>query len=265
MNWHHYPPSRPRSADGIRAQSRSGAFADSWWARRWIAHLEATGIGARLGRGRNYARRGQVLSLSIEEGEVTARVQGSRSRPYRVSITIDTLSAGQQKTLREAITSQALYSAELLAGHMPEDIEDLFAAVGLSLFPQHMETDCSCPDWSNPCKHIAAVFYLVGEELDRDPFLLLKMRGVDLADLPDGPPAPEAAAEPLPPSPDEFWRGGEVPRYEPEAPTTSSTPAVLPRLLGKFPLWRGRTPLLKALDPAYRKARKLGGEMASPG
>lgn len=261
--WHE--PSRPRSADGIRAQSRSGSFADSWWARRWIGHLESILRGPRIGRGRNYARRGQVLSLTMKEGRITAQVQGSRARPYRVNIEVDTLSAKQQGILGDALASQALYAAELLAGEMPADIEDVFDAVGLSLFPDRIGTQCSCPDSSNPCKHIAAVFYLTGEELDRDPFLLLKMRGIDPVGLLDGPSVSSVPPEPLPSSPGEFWRGGKVPRYPPEPEGSSSKPAVLPRLLGKFPLWRGKTTLLKALDPAYRQTRRQGGRILSGG
>ena len=90
--WHefgYYPPSRPREAKGgIKAQSKRGAFASSWWGQRWIATLESFPIGARLGRGRSYARKGQVISLEIDKGRVTAEVQGSRTRPYAVSITM---------------------------------------------------------------------------------------------------------------------------------------------------------------------------------
>src|SRR5262249_29560519 len=171
-----FPRSRPRAAKGgIKSQSKRGAFGQSWWAKRWIAVLESFDIGARLGRGRSYARGGQVLSIDVAKGEVTARVQGSRPKPYDVTIEVKTLTAGEWDRLVLALSGQALFVAKLLAGEMPQDIEQVFTEAGLSLFPQKSRdllTDCSCPDWSNPCKHVAAVYYLLGEEFDRDPFLL---------------------------------------------------------------------------------------------
>ncbi len=258
MSWQYYPPSRPRRVEGgIRAQSRRGAFADGWWARRWIREVEDSGIGARLGRGKNYARRGQVVDLEIAGGCITAGVQGSRPAPYEVRITVDTLSPSQSETLRRALSSTALYTAGLLAGSIPEDIEDLFAACGLSLFPAEITTNCSCPDWSNPCKHIAAVFYLVGEELDRDPGLLLQLRGMDPTELVDhADPTGDHSPEPLPLDPGEFWGRPVEGRKRDEPLAEHDTPGILLRALGKFPLWRGERTLLQALDPIYARTRR---------
>src|SRR5438128_9744848 len=102
-----------------------------------------------------------------------------------------------------------MYAAKLTSGEMPNDIETVFRSASLSLFPEKrkdLKTDCSCPDWSNPCKHVAAVYYLLGEEFDRDPFLIFKMRGLARDELVGllGKPAAKAAApecgpaEPLP-------------------------------------------------------------------
>ena len=188
--WYHYPyfeRSIPRATKGgIKAQSKRGTFGESWWARRWITVLESFDIGARLGRGRSYARRGQVLSIEIDKGKVTARVQGSRPKPYDVKLEIKTLQAADWKKLAKTLSREAIFSAKLLAGEMPQDIEKAFKEVGLSLFPEKLKdlkTACSCPDWSNPCKHIAAVYYLLGEEFDRDPFLIFKLRGMNREDL----------------------------------------------------------------------------------
>src|SRR5919199_6786403 len=182
-----YPRSRPRAAKGgIKAQSRSGSFGKSWWAQRWVSVLESFDLGARLGRGRTYARQGQVLSIDVAEGEVRAKVQGSRLKPYDVTIQVKTLSEDQWGQVIEALSGQALFAAKLLAGEMPQDIEQVFRAAKLSLFPEKkgdLSTDCSCPDWSNPCKHVAAVYYLLGEEFDRDPFLLFRMRGLSREEL----------------------------------------------------------------------------------
>src|SRR5947209_1370390 len=161
-DWY-FPPSRPRQAKGgIKAQSKRGSFGESWWAKRWIAVLESFDIGARLGRGRSYARNGQVLAVDIGKGMVKAKVQGSRPTPYAVTIKVKSLSAADWKKLAKALAGQALFAAKLLAGEMPQDIEQAFAKIGLSLFPEKLgdlATECSCPDWSNPCKHIAAVYY----------------------------------------------------------------------------------------------------------
>ena len=176
-----YEPSRPLPAkDGIRAKNVRGAFGQSWWARRWIAVLETFGWGNRLTRGRTYARGGQVLTIDLEAGRVRARVQGSRPTPYRVTIEIPPLKAAQWERAIDAMAQQAIFAARLLAGEMPENIEEAFVAAGVPLFPQterDIATDCSCPDYANPCKHIAAVYYLLGERFDEDPFLIFELRG----------------------------------------------------------------------------------------
>ncbi len=251
-----FPPSRPLDVEGgIRAQSRTGAFADGWWAQRWIQVVESSNIGARLGRGKNYARRGQVMDLHLDSGSVTASVQGSRAEPYYVTISLDTLSDSQREILAGAISSIALYRAQLLAGHLPEDTEELFAACGISLFPAHIATSCSCPDWSNPCKHIAAVFYLVGEELDRDPLLLFRLRGIEPQDvLTDTDESDDSSpTQPLPTDQAAFWEGGAFPDIRTSPPHVTDEPELL-RALGKFPLWRGRVSPLEALTPAYQRA-----------
>lgn len=257
----YFPPSRPREAKGgIRAQSKRGEFGQSWWAKRWIAVLEGFNIGARLQRGRSYARSGQVLSLEIGKGEITAKVQGSRPAPYSIRIGVRTLPRTIWTKLAEAASSQAVYASKLLAGQMPDDMEDLFAANSVSLFPTRhndLQTHCSCPDASNPCKHIAAVYYLLGEEFDRDPFLIFRMRGTSREEFMallgeagvaalDSPPP-----EPLPLMPSEFWKSKPIPEgLAGDVPQTSSG-AALPRRLGKFPFWRGTQDLLAFLDQVY--------------
>src|SRR5947207_8624183 len=224
--WQDRPPSTgPREArGGIKAQSRRGAFGRSWWARRWLDVLEKLELGGRLGRGRSYARKGQVLDIAIEEGRVGASVQGSREEPYAVTIRVQPLASGDWRRVGGALAREARFAAKLLASEMPEDVEDAFTAAGLSLFPssrRELETSCSCPDWSNPCKHIAAVYYLLGEEFDRDPFLVFRLRGLSREGVvallgsasPESPP-PAAPVEPLPVDPREFWSGGALPDPE---------------------------------------------------
>jgi uncharacterized Zn finger protein len=175
------PPSRPRRVEGgIKARSKRGAIGEQWWSQRFIAVLESWGMSGRLARGRSYARAGQVLDFSLAHGKVTARVQGSRVRPYQVRIGVLPLTTAQWRTVQESLASQALFRAKLLAGEMPREIEEIFADCGTPLFPHSpadLDMRCSCPDWEVPCKHLAAVCYVLAEEFDRDPFAMLAWRG----------------------------------------------------------------------------------------
>ncbi len=181
------PPSKPREVkDGLKARSVRGAIGTSWWSQRFLQVLERIGMGNRLQRGRTYARKGQVISLAVEPGAVTAQVQGSRKKPYRVRIGLQTYGKSQWAELERDLAANAWYLAKLLAGEMPEDVEEIFTAAGLSLFPadaQDLSLDCTCPDWEVPCKHLAAVFYLLAESFDEDPFAILAWRGREREDL----------------------------------------------------------------------------------
>lgn len=176
-----YPPSRPIGTDdGIKAKSQRGSFGATWWSLRWIRVLESFGWGNRLQRGRNYARQGQVLNIDLQVGRVKAKVQGSRPTPYKVTLDVPPLTDAQWERAADAMAQQAIFAAKLLAGEMPQDIEEAFQAAGVPLFPQtarDIQTECSCPDFANPCKHIAAVYYLLGERFDEDPFLIFHLRG----------------------------------------------------------------------------------------
>ena len=269
-----YPKSQPIAAEGgVKAQSTSGNFGKSWWANRWIKVLESFDIGTRLSRGRSYARKGQVLSITIENGRVSAKVQGSRPKPYEISIQVKTLSEAEWTRVIDALRQQVIFVAKLLAGEMPQDIEPLFQQVELSLFPTmlgDLSTKCSCPDWSNPCKHIAAAYYLLGEEFDRDPFLLFTLRGMNrdslLAKLGatqvtvvSKPSKPVRPPEPLSNQVSTFWNHNQENTQDSakivEIPQTA---AALPSRLGTFPFWRGETPFLTSLAAIYQAASPRG-------
>ena len=165
---------------GIKARSKRGAIGEQWWSRRFIAVLESFGMTGRLQRGRNYARRGQVIEFSLAEGKVAARVQGSRPDPYRVTLAVRPLTAAQWQKVQSRLAAQALFRARLLAGEMPAEIEQVFADAGTPLFPESsrdLTMDCNCPDWGFPCKHVAAVCYVLAEAFDDDPFAMLAWRG----------------------------------------------------------------------------------------
>jgi uncharacterized Zn finger protein len=225
MSYEWYPrESRPIATDqGLRARSRRGDFAKSWWAARWIGALERIMDAGRLRRGRRYARQGQVLSIEERTGGVVAMVQGSRSKPYRVEVELEPLDDARWDRVVEALSGRALFSARLLASEMPRDIEAAFRAAEVSLFPDRrdeLRTNCTCPDWAEVCKHTAAVHYILGERFDEDPFLLFRLRGRTEEQLTRallarrGEESGEEAAEPEPEAPpleeelDRFWEAG---------------------------------------------------------
>jgi len=171
-------PKQPPPKHGIKVQ-RIGA---TWWGQRWIEALEhlSREYLSRLGRGRVYARDGRVHDLSIAPGLVKALVTGSEIEPYAVRLRIAVLPPASWQKAIEAMSKQAVFAAELLSGRMPKNIDEAFRAAGHSLFlvkQREIEADCTCDDWNNPCKHVAAVHYVLGEAFDKDPFLLFELRG----------------------------------------------------------------------------------------
>jgi len=169
-----------RIETGIQTRSQRGEFAKNWWARRWLEALERLMQGVRLTRGQHYARIGQIVSMEEIKGGMAARVQGSRPKPYRVTIQLTPFNSKQWEKVFDILSDKAIYVAQLLAGDMPQDIEEVFNQAGVSLFPSRtsdLQTKCTCPDKVTPCKHVAATHYILGDRFDEDPFLLFRMRG----------------------------------------------------------------------------------------
>jgi uncharacterized Zn finger protein len=179
--WNRFTSGPPLPTEGGLATSKQrGAMADTWWSQRFVAVLESYGLGGRMGRGRRYARIGQVLSLDVRPGLLVAQVQGSRRTPYMVTITMRRPTAKQWNAIDAAMCERVGFVATLLSGEVPADLEAVFSAAGTPLLPAtwaHLTTRCSCPDPANPCKHIAAVLYVFADQLDADPWLLLAWRG----------------------------------------------------------------------------------------
>jgi uncharacterized Zn finger protein len=151
-----------------------------WWVQRWNDLLNSYRFKKRLERARNYAREGNVLSIEFKGPQVLAKVQGTAPEPYELSLSIDPFTEEDWNFVVETMASEAIYSAELLAGEMPENIEKVFTSNGLSLFPftlSDIHSRCSCPDPQNPCKHIGAVYYQLGDRFSEDPFVLFQLRG----------------------------------------------------------------------------------------
>jgi uncharacterized Zn finger protein len=262
-----FPRSRPRkTAGGIKARSVRGPIGEQWWSRRFIDVLESFGLQTRLTRGRAYARSGQVLSLDIGTGHVTALVQGSRVKPYAVKLTVDPLTTRQWKRVEEALAARAVFRAKLLAGEMPAEIEEVFADCGTPLFPKSardLTMTCTCPDWEVPCKHLAAVCYVLAEAFDADPFGMLAWRGKGRTDLltalrrmggaeAGSRPVIDVADAPLSPNPATFWSSALSPaRLRALPPAPAAPPDLLLRSVEPPFITAGGMDLVTLLRPAY--------------
>jgi uncharacterized Zn finger protein len=257
--WRDAEPSRPRKVEGgIQIHSTRGQVARTWWSQRFLSVLESLGVGGRLSRGRSYARAGQIVSLDVDVGGATARVQGSRPQPYQVRVGVPAFGKAEWSAVAQALADDASYAAALLNGEMPRDIERVFEAVGLSLFPatqRDLAMDCSCPDYAVPCKHLAAVCYVLAERFDADPFQILALRGRHRdALLEELRSRRSAAAQPaygedLAEVMDRFWVAGGLPEQlaGPRTPPDALLAQVPP-----FPIEVRGEQVAELLRPAYR-------------
>jgi len=272
-DWTRFRPAAKRIPveDGLELRSRRGAIGESWWSRRFLSAIESILTGGRLTRGRTYARQGQVIDLGIGSGLVVAQVQGSRRTPYGVQISMPAASDVRW--------------ARLLAGELPHEIEEVFAQAGVALFPErgsHLTTSCTCPDWATPCKHAAAVCYLMAEAFDDDPFLLLAFRGREREALLDelrdrrgvavdeggtggggaggggaggaaSPSVPPARVAPLADSLATFWSGGAGLAEVHSRPRATEAPGSVLRLLPRGVLVVRGKEVADLLEPAYAR------------
>jgi uncharacterized Zn finger protein len=269
---------RPLPAGGgLALKTPDTEIGRNWWSRRFLEMLESFGLGSRLERGREYARTGQVLELDVEPGIALAKVQGSRFSPYRVRIRPRTFSEHQWRRAEKAIAARALTLARLLAGEMPTDIEEVLAGAKLALLPSsydELRVSCTCPDEANPCKHTAAVYYMLADRFDADPFALFTIRGRTKEELLDGlrarraktigrSPVPAVAGAiesggpeappPLPEVLDSFWRAGSELGQLQVSPLASEAPDALLRRLGPLTPSEGASDLSELLAPAYAR------------
>ncbi|MBD2087781.1 SWIM zinc finger family protein [Trichocoleus sp. ST-U3] len=151
-----------------------------WWVQEWIDLLEKSRFKKRLERARNYAMQGNVLGIEFKGPKVLAKVQGTAPEPYQVSLSLDPFTDEQWDYVIETMSQRAIFSAQLLAGEMPPNIQEVFTANGLSIFPftlSDIHARCSCPDKEIPCKHIGAVYYQLGDRFSEDPFVIFQLRG----------------------------------------------------------------------------------------
>lgn len=272
-------------------------FSRSWWGQRFIAALEKFTDSGRLSRGRSYASGGKVKSFEIKDGIVTAKVRGSvnpyfgvyKEPLYTTTIEFQPISAAKWAEAIALISSKASLISRLLLNEIPDTIEESFAPLGLHLLPhsrKDFQSECSCPDYSNPCKHIAGVHYLVAAELDRDPFLLFELRGLsrenllkELGKSPLGqalsaelqaqkrPPVsvtsyytrPETQARNEPPGLRDFWHGAKrLPQAIAPLPE-GLVPAIPVKKQGDFPpFWERDNSFIEVMETLYEQVRNKG-------
>jgi uncharacterized Zn finger protein len=274
-------------------------FSRTWWGQRFIAALEEFTDGGRLGRGRSYATNGRILKYTIADGKVTATVRGSinpyygvyKEPRYTTTIFITPIRPIEWTKVIDRIAMNAGFVAKLLMNEMPDTIEDAFRPLDLFLLP-HGERDfvttCSCPDYANPCKHIAGVYYVLAAELDRDPFLMFELRGLsreklreELARSPLGqilssemtpqevPITPATSYYPRPEreppgasvSLREFWAGAHrLPAPSDLAPP--SVPALLIKKQGDYPaFWKKDLSFIAVMEDLYERVRTKNSQM----
>ena len=269
-------------------------FSRTWWGKRFIAALEAFTDPARLGRGRSYASGGKIKEYRIIQGKITAKVRGSvnpyfgvyKEPLYNTTIEIKPISASDWSKAIAHISSKASFVSKLLMNEVPDKIEEAFAELNLHLLPNSRKdftTKCSCPDYSNPCKHIAGVYYLVASELDSNPFLLFELRGLEreklLQELAKSPlgqvlssamdtqeiplesaasyyTQPEKVLVPESVSLKEFWLGTKRLPQTIEAASPASIPAILIKKAGDFPpFWKKDNSFIEVMEELYQRVR----------
>jgi uncharacterized Zn finger protein len=270
-------------------------FSRTWWGQRFIEALEKFTDSGRLGRGRAYARNGKIKEHQIKDGKVSAKVRGSvnpyfgvtKEPTYTTSIEIKTISEADWSKIVARLGTKASIISKLLLGEVPDNIESIFAEMNLHLLPhnrQDFQTKCSCPDSSNPCKHIAGVYYLVATQLDQDPFLLFELRGIsrsklqeELAKSPLGKALsaslaagelpissqdsyytkPRKVTVALPQTPKDFWQGKKRLPQNIEVAAMTTIPAVVVKKGGDFPaFWTQDNSFLEVMEELYDRVRK---------
>ena len=174
--------SNEKNNEPVFVEASSRKICKSWWGDTWCKNLERyADYDSRIGRGRSYVRSGAVIDLKIKGGRINAKVQGSRSKPYKVKVHIDELDEKQRLKIEKQASGKLRDLESLINGDFPEDLKELFFQKG-GLFPspEEIHFDCTCPDWADMCKHVAAVLYGVGVRLDSNPLYFFQMRGIDI-------------------------------------------------------------------------------------
>lgn len=266
--------SKPKSKElqsGIRSQVLRSQTTRKWWAKRWMECIEFQHLGARLGRGRSYAMAGQVMSIDIEPGKVTATVgEEAVGREYKCEIDFPVVDAATKKRILGKLLSRPTQLSQLLMHDFAPETEALFGAEGCQLLPASADSicgHCTCHDRVSLCKHVAAVYFILIETIEQDPMQMLVLHGITLRDI-IGREAPDeavaaavqASAEDVAPSADTFWR---LPATEDAkvdfgaAPSSRSNMPLIHRL-GAVPFWRGDMRFMTVMDQCGERAAQDG-------
>jgi uncharacterized Zn finger protein len=269
-------------------------FSRTWWGDRFIQALEQFTDDGRLQRGRSYARGGKVLNFEIDKNHITAQVKGSinpyfgvyKEPTYHISIEIKPIAKLSWNQAIQNLSSKASVVSRMLLNEVPENIEDNFSDLGLNLLPHSSKdftTRCSCPDYANPCKHIAGVYYLVASQLDNNPFLLFELRGLSKTELQTKlatSPLGKALSEELnakeialesatsyytkiekqsikqKPTAREFWLGKKRLPSTIEVGNQSSVSAILVKKQGDFPaFWPKDNSFIATMEEFYQRVK----------
>ncbi len=270
----------------------------TWWGREFLRTLEDFMDPGRLSRGRSYASPYRRKSFEIQRGKITATVVGNinpyfgvyKTPYYKVKIEFEQISATRWNTIVKRLGTNADWVTHLILGEVPPTIEDALEGSRVKLLPRsrkEIRSSCSCPDWANPCKHVAGVYYHVASLLDRDPLLLFEFRGMERSDLMQGlaksefgaalcgdaedggPDLAAAARETRFPVVEElvsdapadhlraFWRGSPLPRDADAESDASLIPALLLRREGDYPeFWPRENSFLEAMEGIYERVAK---------
>ncbi len=268
----------------------------TWWGQRFMEALEQFTDSARLQRGRAYARNGRIEEWKLEQNDIVARVRGNANSYfgvyetpyYKTRIGLQPIAEKDWQILIQQIGNQAAFVSRLLLKEMPDNIEGPFQALNLRLLPysaKDMRTQCSCPDYSNPCKHLAGLCYVLAEQLDHDPFLLFELRGIPrdrlfeqlqatplgkvlviaLAEeksLPDAAlsyyPRPIPRPQPTSADPYAFWQGARhLPTELLPLTPAPSIPAAILKKGSEYPeFWSGATSFIDVMEQVYGTIRK---------
>lgn len=171
----------PRHVEhGLRPRSMRGKLGQSWWSQKFVSLIEDDPKKSHLEAARRYVRKGQIMKLNVNPGEIAAKVQGTQDQPYDTRVCLPAVDDDTWRRLIQRLVARSEYMACLLADIVPESLPELFEKAGVPLIPddvEHVSWTCTCSEETIPCKHVAAVFYLVADRMDDDPFMLLRWRG----------------------------------------------------------------------------------------
>ena len=268
-------------------------FTRTWWGDTFLSTIEQFTDSGRRSRGRTYANGRKVQSFEIEGERVVAEVRGSVNPYYGVYteplyttvLEFEPISRPKWTAVIALMASKVSVLSKLLVGEIPDNIEESFETLGLHLLPQKGDftSQCNCPDWSNPCKHVAGVYHLVAAELDRDPLILFELRGLSREDLhtelakpplgdalsdelltKQAAPEPAKSLHTIPELVDlneqvslhDFWQGEARLPNDIESPQPTNVPAILVKKQGDFPpFWQRNNSFIEVMEEFYTRVR----------